>query len=171
MMNLIRIREERPGDGEGVRAVNTAAFGRPVEAQIVDRLRESCADLVSLVAVDNERVVGHILFSPAAVGGGPEGMCLAPLAVLPDCQRRGVGTALMERGIEVLRERRCPFAIVYGHPGYYPRFGFERASVHGLSSHLPDVPDVFMALVLDNTAMAGVRGVVRHRHEFDDAMD
>lgn len=169
---MISIREERPGDEEGIRAVNAAAFERPVEAGIVDRLRESCPDLVSLVAVDDERIVGHILFSPAAVEGGPEGMVLAPLAVLPEYQRRGIGTALAKRGLEALRERRCPFVIVYGHPGYYPRFGFERASVHGLASHLADVPDdVFMVLVLDEAAMAGVRGVVRHRHEFDEAMD
>ena len=169
---MIAIREERPGDADGVRAVNSKAFGRPVEAQIVDRLRESCLDLVSLVAVDGKRIVGHVLFSPATVESGPEGMCLAPLAVLPDCQRRGVGAALVKRGIAALRDRGCPFVIVYGHPGYYPRFGFERASVHGLASHLPDVPDdVFMVLVLDEAAMAGVRGVVRHRREFDDAME
>lgn len=171
-MNLIAIREERPGDEDAIRAVNTAAFGRPVEAGIVDRLRESCPDLVSLVALEGDRVVGHVLFSPATVDAGPIGMCLAPLAVMPDCQRRGIGTALVERGLAAVRERDCPFVIVYGHPGYYPRFGFERASAHGLASHLPDVPDdAFMVQMLDAGRMEGVRGVVRHRVEFDEAME
>ncbi len=171
-MSLISVREERTGDEDAIRAVETAAFGRPVEAGIVDILRESCPDFVSLVALDGERVVGHALFTPAAVDTGPVGMSLAPLAVQPDAQRRGIGTALVERGLAALRERECPFVIVYGHPGYYPRFGFERASAHGLASHIPDVPDdVFMVLVLDAGAMAGVRGVVRHRVEFDEAME
>ncbi len=99
-------------------------------------------------------------------------MGLAPLAVLPGYQRRGIGAALVERGLAVLRERGCPFVLLYGHPGYYPRFGFERGSAHGLRSHLGEVPDdAFMALVRDEAAMAGVRGVVRHRHEIDDTMD
>jgi putative acetyltransferase len=172
MMNLISIREERPDDAAAIRDLNTAAFGRPVEAGIVDALRAACPDLVSLVALDGDRVVGHILFSPATVERGPDGMVLGPLAVLPEYQRRGIGTALTERGIESLRERGCPFVIVYGHPGYYPHFGFERASARGLASHLENVPDdVFMVLVLDADAMRGVGGVTRHRVEFDEAMD
>jgi putative acetyltransferase len=124
------------------------------------------------VAVDGGRIVGHILFSPVTVERGPAGMVLAPLAVLPERQRQGIGTALTERGIAALRERGCPFVIVYGHPGYYPRFGFEPASARGLASHLENVPDdVFMVLVLDESAMAGIGGVVRHRREFDEAME
>ena len=171
-MNVISIREERPGDAPAIRDLTTAAFEGTVEATIVDRLRESCPDLVSLVAVDGDRVVGHILFSPVTVDVGPAGMGLAPLAVLPEFQRRGIGAALVERGIAVLRERGCPFVLLYGHPGYYPRFGFERASAHGLRSHLGEVPDdAFMVLVLDPGAMQGVAGVTRLRAEFDEAME
>lgn len=171
-MNLLSIREEKPGDEYGVRDLNAAAFGRAVEAQIVDRLRESCADLVSFVAVDGDRIVGHVLFSPVTVDDGPSGMCLAPLAVLPEYQRRGIGSALVERGLEALRGRRCPFVIVYGHPAYYPRFGFERASARGLASHLGEVPDeAFMVLVLDADAVRGVSGVTRLRAEFDEAIE
>ena len=170
-MNLITIRDERAGDAAAIRDLHTAAFGCTVEAGIVDRLRESCPDLVSFVAVDGERVVGHVLFSPGTVDAGPAGMGLAPLAVLPDYQRRGIGSVLVERGLAALRERRCPFVVVLGHPAYYPRFGFERASAHGLRSQWEGVPDeAFMAIVLDADAMAGVGGVARYRAEFDEAM-
>jgi putative acetyltransferase len=171
-MNLIVIREELPGDEAAIRDVNTFAFGRSSEAGIVDRLRESCPDLVSFVAVDGERVVGHVLYSPATVDAGPVGMGLAPLAVLPEYQRRGIGSALVERGLAALRDSGCPFVIVLGHPEYYPRFGFERASAHGLASQWEGVPDeAFMALVFDAGAMAGAGGVARYRAEFDEAME
>jgi putative acetyltransferase len=172
MMNLISIREERSDDAAAIRDLHTAAFEGPVEAKIVDRLRLSCPDLVSLVAVDGERVVGHILFSPVTVDDGPVGMGLAPLAVLPEYQRQGIGSALIERGLAALRERCCPFVVVLGHPDYYPRFGFERTSAHGLASQWDGVPDeAFMVLVLDAAAMTGAGGVARYRPEFDEAME
>lgn len=171
-MNLISIREEQPGDVAAIRVLHTAAFGGQVEATIVDRFRESCPDLVSFVAVDGERVVGHVHFSPVTVDAGPVGMGLAPLAVLPGYQRRGIGSALVERGLAALRERRCPFVVVLGHPDYYPRFGFERASTRGFASQWDGVSDeAFMVLVLDAAAMAGVAGVARYRPEFDEAME
>ena len=171
-MNLISIREEQPDDAAAIRALHTAAFEGEVEAAIVDRLREGCPDLLSLVAVDGERVVGHVLFSPVTVDAGPVGMGLAPLAVLPEFQRRGIGSALVERGLATLRDRGCPFVIVLGHPEYYPRFGFERASVYGLASQWEGVPnEAFMALVFDAGAMARTGSVARYRAEFDEAME
>jgi putative acetyltransferase len=168
------IREERSDDREAVRAVNEKAFGQPAEADIVDRLRKSCSDLLSLVALEGDEIVGHILFSPAKIIGSAktaEGMGLAPVAVLPARQRRGIGTLLIRRGIEMLRSRSCLFIVVLGHPDYYPRFGFERASAHSIASQWDGVPDeAFMVLILDRTVLKGMSGVARYRDEFDEAM-
>ena len=172
--DMIIIREEGPEDEEAVRAVNEKAFGQPAEAIIVDKLRKNCPGLLSLVALDGDEVVGHILFSPAKIEGSTktiEGMGLAPMAVLPERQRQGIGTLLVDRGIEMLRSRSCPFIIVLGHPEYYPRFGFERASLWGIRSQWEGVPDeAFMILVLQRAAMKGLSGVARYRDEFDEAM-
>lgn len=170
---MIAIRPEQPDDIAAVRAINETAFSQPAEAAIVDSLRTACPDSVSLVAVEDGRIVGHILFSPVVVSAGNEatqGMGLAPMAVLPDRQHQGIGSLLVRAGIEALRERNCPFIIVLGHPEYYPRFGFAPASRHGLSCQWEGVPDeAFMVLILDEEAMAGVSGTVRYREEFDQA--
>ncbi|MBM3470505.1 MAG: N-acetyltransferase [Armatimonadetes bacterium] len=170
---MTRIRAEKPGDASQVRAVIEAAFGRSLEADIVAELRLASEDYLALVAEDGT-VVGHILFTPAVVelaGRRVVGMGLAPMAVLPDRQRQGIGSDLVRRGLEILRERGCPFVVVLGHPEYYPRFGFEPASAHGLASQWEGVPDeAFMVLVLDADAMEGVTGVVRYRDEFDEAV-
>jgi putative acetyltransferase len=129
---------------------------------------------VSLVGVEDNRILGHIFFSPAVVSGDhgvTQGMGLAPMAVLPERQRQGIGSMLIEAGIDAMRKRNCPFIIVVGHPEYYPRFGFVPASRHGLSCQWDGVPDeAFMVLILDDSAMAGVSGVARYRDEFDQAM-
>ena len=173
---MISICAEEPGDVAAVRQVNELAFGRSVEADVVDRLRQTCTgdDWVSLVAADDGTVVGHILFTPATIQSEQDrvqGMGLAPLAVLPNHQRQGVGSALMEQGLDLLRQRRCPFVIVVGHPSYYPRFGFVPGSAYGLTCQWAQVPDeAFMAIVLDPEKMAGVHGMTRFRDEWDAAV-
>lgn len=168
---MVLIRPETPADQAGIRLVNERAFGQPQEADLVDSLRRACPDLISLVAEFAGSLPGHILFSPAVISGPQgrvEGMALAPLAVLPAYQRQGIGSRLVEAGLEILRSRSCSFVIVLGYPAYYPRFGFEPASHYGISSQWPGLPDeVFMALVLDKARMAGVTGVARYRPEFD----
>jgi putative acetyltransferase len=167
---LISIRSEAPSDIAAIRTVNERAFGRLDEANIVDRIRASCAESVSLVATIGDRIVGHILFSPATIekdGRITKGMGLAPMAVLPEHQRRGIGTALVAEGLTTLRRRSCPFVIVLGHPEYYPRFGFEPASKRGVRCQRDGVPeDAFMVLALDENAMKSVSGVARYRNEF-----
>ena len=172
--NMITIRPEQPDDIAAVRAINEAAFGESTEATIVDSLRDKCPDAVSLVAVEDDRILGHIFFSPVSISGGHEvtqGMGLAPMAVLPERQRQGIGSLLARAGVDALRQRGCPFIIVLGHPEYYPRFGFVSASEHNLSCQWDGVPDeAFMVLILDQDIMPGVSGVARYRDEFDQAM-
>jgi putative acetyltransferase len=165
------IRPERPSDVAQVHEINTLAFGEPLEANLVDRLRQNCADALSLIAEDEGIVVGHILFTPVIIRGCDRdvvGMGLAPMAVRPVRQCQGVGSALVRYGLELLRQRGCPFVVVVGHPKYYPRFGFERASLHGLRSQWDGISDeAWMVLVLAQEAMIGVTGIAFYREEFE----
>jgi putative acetyltransferase len=142
-----------------------------VEANLVDTLRGVCTESLSFVAEDDS-VVGHILFTPVVIESAGRkifGMGLAPMAVRPDRQRQGIGSQLVTRGLDILRERGCPFVVVVGHPEYYPRFGFEPACTHGLVCQWEGVPDAaFMVLVLDVQTMAGVAGVAKYREEFNE---
>jgi putative acetyltransferase len=171
---MIFIRPEEPKDHFAVHAINLAAFEGGPEATLVDTLRASCPDHLSLVAEDEDHIVGHILFTPVVVesaGGEIAGMGLAPMAVRPERQRSGVGSLLVNRGLEMLRCRSCPFVVVVGHPKYYPRFGFELASRHGLQSQWEGVPDeAFMVMVLDPGVLPEGGGVARYRDEFDAAI-
>ena len=171
---MVEIRRERPEDVPGIRNVNDRAFGRPEEGAVVDELRASCEGQLSLVAVVDGAVVGCALFGPVALeeddGGTVSGMGLAPLAVLPEFQGQGIGTALTSAGLAIIRHAPCPFVVVLGHPGYYPRFGFEAASTHGVRCQW-DVPDeAFMILVLDQEVMRGRSGQARYRAEWDAAV-
>ena len=172
-MVMICVREEGPDDIDAVRCLNEKAFGQIAEANIVERLRENCPNLLSLVAIQADQIVGHLLFSPVSIEGDGktmQGMGLAPMAVLPEYQRRGIGSLLVQKGLEILKNRSCPFVIVLGHPEYYPRFGFERASLYRILCQWEGVPDeAFMIRILDEEAMRGASGIARYQREFDDA--
>jgi predicted N-acetyltransferase YhbS len=128
-MNLI-IRPERPGDEDAIRTVTLAAFaGHPHSAQtehlIIERLRTAGKLAVSLVAAEDGVVIGHIAFSPVRIGLASEGWYgLAPLAVAPRRQNRGIGTRLVREGLASLKEKGAAGCVVLGEPGYYGRFGF-----------------------------------------------
>ncbi|MCP5274293.1 MAG: N-acetyltransferase [Burkholderiales bacterium] len=168
----MEIRNEEPTDRDTVRHLNLTAFDNGSEAALVDKLRTSCKGYLAFVAVEDGTVVGHILFTPVTVdGSNVVGMGLAPMAVLPSHQRKGIGSQLVRHGLEHLRQSGCPFVIVLGHPEYYPRFGFEVASRYRLRCQWEGVPDeAFMVAVLDNDALPKAGGIARYRGEFDDAI-
>ena len=162
---------ERTEDIEGIYHVNTAAFDGS-EANVVDELRKNCTSFISFVAIIKNCVVGHILFTPARIvqneGWTISGMGLAPLAVLPEYQGLGIGSALCMEGLKFLEKTGYPFVIVLGHPEYYPRFGFVPASNYGITCAYQDVPEeAFMIRIYDSLAMKGVTGVAYYREEFD----
>jgi putative acetyltransferase len=166
---MISIRDETPGDYAEVYRVNALAFGQEGEAALVERLRGACPH-ISLVAVEDGRVVGHIFFSPVTVesegGAAFEAVGLAPMAVLPEFQNQGVGSGLVRRGLEECARRGHELVFVLGHPDYYPRFGFTKAAAKGISCEYPAPDEAFMVLELKPGALAGRTGMVRYRPEF-----
>lgn len=162
----IKLREERRGDEAAIRAVNDQAFGQELEGRIVDALRANGAAKLSLVAIREDQIIGHIMYSPATIDGKIEGAALGPMAVLPAAQGQGIGSRLMEFGNSRLKERGCPFIIVLGHAEFYPRFGFRPASGTGIGCEW-EVPDeVFMILAIDENTLDDVTGMAKYRHEF-----
>ena len=161
------VREESVEDCAAIRAVNEAAFGGSEEADLVEALRPEGAVLLSLVAEFDGQVVGHILFSRMWIEsptGRIPAVALAPVAVLPSHQRRGVGAALIGRGLDRLRGAGERIVIVVGHPAYYPRFGFSSERARAIEQ--PFGTDVFMALELAPGALDGVRGRVKYADAF-----
>src|SRR5262245_45200002 len=168
----IEVRAEQPGDHRDIYAVHVSAFGREEEAKLVELLRDRKKVILSLVAVVEDRVVGHILFSPISISRSPEGfraLALAPLAVLPESQNRGVGSRLALAGLEACRGLKYDAVVVLGHPGYYPRFGFTRASEYGLDSEY-NAPDAFMAMELRPDGLGGAAGLVKYAAEFQETV-
>ena len=127
--------------------------------------------MISLVAVYQKSVVGHILFSPVAVAEAPENLRavgLAPMAVLPEFQKRGIGSKLVRAGLEACRQAGCDVVVVLGHAKYYPRFGFLKARDYGLDNEY-NARDSFMVLELRKGALQEVRGLVKYSSEFREA--
>ncbi|MCC6163646.1 MAG: N-acetyltransferase [Acidobacteria bacterium] len=164
----MHIRTERPEDIPGIRHVNETAFDTAGEADLVDALRQQAHPIVSLVAVDEEAVVGHILFSPVTLlpHVDRQFMGLAPMAVLPGRQRQGIGSALVRAGLDACRERGFDAVVVLGHADYYPRFGFVPASTFGVRSEYDVQDDVFLAIELSPGALRERAGTIRYHVAF-----
>lgn len=169
---MIEIRQEKSSDRNTIRHINEVAFENGPEATIVDMLRENCDVYISFVAIREDNIVGHILFTPVTLDNADViGMGLAPMAVLPSHQGQGIGSKLVRYGLEYLRKSGWPFVIVLGHPAYYPRFGFEPASHYGLRSQWEDVPDeAFMVVINNPDVFPEAGGVARYRRELDEAV-
>lgn len=163
------IREETPADHLQVDRIQEAAFGRSAEAELVRTLRASARPGLSLVAELEGELVGHVFFSPVRIEGpaaSPLAAGLAPLAVAPEQQRRGAGSALVRAGLEacVALEWRAVFLL--GDPAYYARFGFELAAPRGLRYESEAFDPGFQLVELEPGALSGCTGWVRYHEAF-----
>jgi putative acetyltransferase len=162
------IRPEFEDDAAAIARIHEAAFPTPQEAGLVALLRDAGRLTVSLVAQQGDELVGHITFSPVTIVGQPDltsGLGLAPLAVAPDKQRKGIGSQLVREGLLACELRAIGFVVVLGEPTYYSRFGFRAASEWGLTNEYGAGPE-FMALELTPGSLARRQGRVQYAPEF-----
>lgn len=158
MKPRLMIRDETPGDADGITAVAISAFealeiSQQTEHFIISALRDAATLTISLVAEIHGLVVGHIAFSPVSISDGTQGWYgLGPVSVRPDLQRQGIGKALIREGLTRLRALDAKGCCLVGHPGYYERFGFE--NIPGLV-HEGVPPEVFFALAFDGEVPQG----------------
>jgi len=167
---MFLIRREEAGDVSAIRRVHERAFNGPIEAKLVELLRDSNKAIISLVALCNDKVVGHILFSQVTFESNPhniKGLGLAPMAVLPEYQKRGIGSRLIIQGLEESRKKCYGIVVVLGHKNYYSRFGFKRASAYNLGNEY-QADESFMALELREGALNSVCGIVKYQPEFSE---
>jgi putative acetyltransferase len=170
-VSSVEIRDEDPSDAGAVRLVHRQAFASDVEARLVDLLRERNKALISLVAVIGEDIRGHILFSAVTVANAApaiRSIGLAPVAVLPEFQRSGIGSSLIREGLERCKRAGYHLVVVLGDPGYYHRFGFRRARASGLENEY-GVDEEFMVLELQPGVLREASGMVRYAAEFKEA--
>lgn len=158
----LQFRQSGPEDRAAIRAVETRAFGRPDEADLSAALLAGPTETLSLVAEEERRILGHLLFS--RLEGADRALALAPLAVDPDFQRRHIGSGLVRQGLELARMRGWRAVFVLGEPDYYGRFGFRSELAAGA-----DVPwrgPYFQALGLVDGALAGWSGELTYAEPF-----
>ncbi len=168
MDQVISVRSETEADQETIKNINDAAFGNDAEGKLVDALRSGGFVVSSLVAESNGAIVGHILFSRLTISTSARPMSavsLAPMAVLPEFQRQGIGSLLVKHGLEECRKARHKIVVVLGHPEFYPRFGFSAELAEQLESPFGGGA-AWMALELTPNALSGVRGNVEYAPPF-----
>lgn len=168
----IVVRQETPIDYPSVYNINIAAFKHGEEAKLVDRLRSSSTFIpeLSLVACVDNNVVGYILFTKINIvgnGDNRESLALAPVSVLPEWQKRGIGSILINRGLELAKELGYKSVIVLGHEDYYPRFGFSPTNKWGIKPPFNIPEKLFFGLELEENAFANLDGTVVYSKEFE----
>lgn len=167
----MKIRKENQADSDAIGRLNDEAFSSREESKIVERLRTSGNLYLSLVAEEKGDIVGHIAFSPVVVEGHNLNTLvgLAPMSVNPKFQGKGIGSDLVRRSIEILRDQGMTAIFVLGHPEYYPRFGFKPASSHfGIRSTYDVSDDVFMAVELEDQSLDGISGIANYCTQFNE---
>lgn len=166
----MKIREEVPADRDAIFAINEAAFGADAEAKLVNQLRVRASFFKSLVADEDEKLVGHIAFSMMEMHAcwTELALGLAPLAVHPTYQRRGIGSKLVIAGIEACKGLHAAAIFVFGETDYYSRFGFKPAIHFRILLGADGPNDHFMALELKPNALVGAQGRVKYHPAFDE---
>jgi putative acetyltransferase len=164
------IRAEKENDRDAVYAVNLSAFETPSEAKLVDILREQAQPVVSLVAEDEDdgAIVGHIMFSPVLLPGyaGLKIIGLAPMAVAPEHQRKGIGSALVRAGLEQCKQLDFGAVVVLGYPEYYPRFGFKPSKRFSIEWEYEVPEESFMLIELHPGYLRGASGKIEYHEAF-----
>ena len=162
------IRAEQENDRDAVYAVNASAFESPSEANLVTLLRQQAHPVISFVAEDSGEIVGHIMFSPVSLLGHPNVKLvgLAPLAVVPEQQRKGIGSALVRAGLDECRELGFVAVVVLGHPEFYHRLGFSPSTRFDIDSDYEVPEEAFMAMELQPGALGGRSGRIRYHAAF-----
>ena len=165
----LTIRPEGKEDFSAIRQINRKAFNTDAEANLVDALRKSNVEIISLVAEYNDIPVGHILFSEVSLDGHCPDIRLsglAPMAVLPEYQRQGIGSQLIREGTRTCLDAGYSAVVVLGHPQFYPRFGFMPSVSFKITSEF-DVPDdVFMIKELRKKALTNCSGTIMYHVAF-----
>lgn len=165
---MIEIRPERPEDTKAIRQLHELAFRRPIEAMLVDLLRNAKKAVISLVALRYGQLVGHILFSSVTVTVTREGfraIGLGPVGVLPEFQKMGIGSQLIREGLKQSVRAGFDAVVVLGDPRYYSRFGFTRASDYRLDNEY-NAHNAFMVTELREGSLLKVSGLVKYQPEF-----
>lgn len=164
------IRPEQPGDVDAIHRLNEEVFGQPGEAILVDALRENGALSYSIVAVENEAIVGHLALSPVTITDknlSHDAIGLGPMAVKPDHQNQGIGSKLIRYWLDKFDVEKYNLVVVLGHPNFYSKFGFAPSKVFNIRWE-QDVPDeVFMVKELKQGALSAINGIVKYHPAFN----
>lgn len=174
MTEPITLRQETEADFKEIFEINRIAFGQDNEAKLVDTLRNNPHVFVpglSIVATVNSKIIGHILFSKIIIrndnGIQHKSLALAPMAVHPDFQKKGIGGNLINKGIEAAKNLGFKSIIVLGHEHYYPKLGFEPAEKWGIKAPFEVPSDAFMAIELEKNGLKNISGTVIYPKEFE----
>ena len=165
----MNIRTEKPSDVDKIWSINAEAFETEDEANLVNALRDSGVSYISLVAEEDDELVGHILFTTVELIGDDAGlrlMGLAPMSVVPKLQNKGIGSLLVKAGIEQCVSKGFDAIVVLGHPEYYPKFGFVPSVKYAISSEYEVPDDTFMVLELKEGSLRGKQGVIKYHETF-----
>jgi len=169
------IRQEKKDDRSSVYEVNEISFGRDSEAKLVDALRKNKEAFIpglSIIAIVDNEIVGHILFTKIEIinnrGEAHESLALAPMAVKPGYQKKGIGGQLIQSGLEKAKALGYTSVIVVGHEHYYPRFGFVPAEKWNIKAPFEVPAIVFMGMELVKDGLKGIEGTVKYPKEFEE---